>query len=329
MTFRILPGFSQRRTCYIPRLERLDDRALPAVSSSLVNGVLTLKGDNRANTILIQDDPTGLTIIRDGINQVIPPGPTSPSTIVIKTGAGRDAVGYTSTGTPQSGTRIVRILLGKGNDTVTANINAGLSGSAALQINVQGGHGKDTFRSVVQGDLAGSSSLQLGFTGGAGTDNYFVESTAQVLDHASLILNAIGGNGRNMLAANLEGPIAAGAAVSINLSGGPARDTIFTSYRGLLDGTLAVHQDGGAGNDVVSSLITARNGSNGQVQVAESGGTGDDRMTLQVHHPGAANALQVSATMDGGPGQDFGRATSDVLVQNIELPLFGGQIVPS
>src|SRR5262249_58196067 len=106
-------------------------------------------------------------------------------------------------------------LLGKGNDLVTANINGGLSGTAGLQINVQGSRGKATFRSFVQGDLAGSSSLQLGFTGARGAASYFVESTARVLDTASLLLSAVGGAGRNNFAANLDGAIAAGASGSV------------------------------------------------------------------------------------------------------------------
>jgi hypothetical protein len=97
----------------------------------------------------------------------------------------------------------------------------------------------------------------------------------------------------------------------------------------MLDGTLTVNQDGAGGNDVVSSLITAKNGSSGQVQVNEEGGSGADRMALEVHQAGSANTLQVSGTLDGGPGQDFGRATSNVVVLNIERPLLGGQIVPS
>jgi hypothetical protein len=328
MNFRIFPGIAVRRNRCVLRLERLEDRSLPAVTLSPVsNGILTLKGDNRPNMIRIQDDATGLTITGDGVTNVFPPGQDSPTTIVIKTLSGRDTVEYDSNSTPSSGTRIVNVMLGKGNDLVSANINGGLSGTAGLQVNVQGSRGKATFRSFIQGDLTGSSSLQLSFTGGRGAAGYFVQSTAQLLDSASLILNALGGAGRNNFAANLDGAIAAGASVSVNLNGGAERDTIFTTYRGMLDGTLTVHQDGSAGNDVVSSFVTARNGSRGQAAVAETGGPGNDRMTLEAREQGSAGTLHVTATMDGGLGQDFGRVTSNVVVENIELPLLGGQVV--
>jgi hypothetical protein len=328
MGFRIFPGTTARRRRCVLRLERLEDRSVPAVTlSPVTDGVLTLKGDNRPNVIRIQDDATGLTVTGDGVTNVFPAGQDSPTTIVIKTLGGRDTVEYDSNDTPNSGTRIINVMLGKGNDLVTANVNGGLSGTAALRINVQGSRGKATFRSFVQGDLAGSSLLQLGFTGARGAAGYFVESTAQILDSANLLLSAVGGAGRNNFAANLSGAIAAGATVSVNLAGGVERDTIFTTYRGMLDGALTVRQDGNPGNDVLSSFVTARSGSQGQATVAETGGPGNDRLTLEVREQGSAGTLHETATMDGGPGQDFGRVTSNVVVQNIELPLFGGQIV--
>src|SRR5262249_21379193 len=96
---------------------------------------------------------------------------------------------------------------------------------------------------------------------------------------------------------------------------------------GMLDGALTVHQDGNGGNDVVSSFVTARSNSQGQAVVAETGGPGNDRMTLEGRGQGTASTLGVTATMDGGAGPDCGRRTSNVVVTNIELPLFGGQIV--
>ena len=70
MSFRIFPGTPGRRCRCVPRVECLEDRALLTVTSSgVIGGVLTLTGDNGANTILLQDDATGLTITRDGVGQ--------------------------------------------------------------------------------------------------------------------------------------------------------------------------------------------------------------------------------------------------------------------
>src|SRR5438034_321947 len=91
---------SFRRT-FTPRLESLDDRAMPSATVPFTedNGILTIRGDQHANTIVVTDDGTGaanaVQVTIDGHDYFSQGAVTK---IVVNSGGGADTVRYELTG---------------------------------------------------------------------------------------------------------------------------------------------------------------------------------------------------------------------------------------
>ena len=73
---------------------------------------------------------------------------------------------------------------------------------------------------------------------------------------------------------------------------------------------------GGAGDDRIAARFGLEGQTAGSLAVAVEGNAGDDDLELALF--GVAGLDDLFALLDGGPGFDTGRATSNVLVKNIE-----------
>src|SRR5262249_61623841 len=106
--------------------------------------------------------------------------------------------------------------------------------------------------------------------------------------------------------------------------GGGGRDRVDFNYRGEIDGALSVLLDGGPGDDGLSAFFTravvvAEPGSGGAVvPSAVLGGPGRDAALFLVSKLNPADPLAVAATLDGGPGTDFGTHTANVAAVGVE-----------
>jgi hypothetical protein len=234
------------------RLERLDERTLPSVSVAQSGGTLTITGDQRANTVQVQDDGTagGLTVTVDGTGYPIS-GPVTA--VVINTRGGNDRVSYDLTGDYVGTTRTVTVSLGNGDDTFTADLGHRIDAASGLTLTVDGGNGKDNLSVTGSGGgpVAGTLSVQL--RGGNGTDTIGFNYAAEV--DASVSITADGGNGKDTITGTVAvGANSTGSVVAHEL-GGNGSDTLGLSVTG--DGLaglagLDAAVDTGHGKDAVT-----------------------------------------------------------------------------
>jgi Ca2+-binding RTX toxin-like protein len=159
--------FTTRKT-FVPRFELLETRECPAVLATLSAGVLTVIGDQAANTILVSDQGADgiLDVTSDGQAVTIQGGVASKdavATIRISGQGGDDDLRVdASVNTLDAAGLLARspdVVLqgGKGNDTL-ATTNGGIVGGLAGVVN-----------GVVVGPVVGNAFLD----GGAGNDLLF------------------------------------------------------------------------------------------------------------------------------------------------------------
>src|SRR5262245_10489452 len=145
---------------FLPNLEALADRIVPAVSAIFQGGQLVVSGDELDNTITISRDAAGTILVNNGQVPIAVGTPTVANTIVILVngGSGSDAVSLDET---NGALPRARILGGSGNDTLI-----GGSGNDTLS----GGEGDDTLLGMGRSDvLSGGSGNDL-MDGGTGDD---------------------------------------------------------------------------------------------------------------------------------------------------------------
>lgn len=166
---------------FIPRLDILDDRCVPAVLVELQGTVLTITGDAGDNSITITDtgkeavyqDPGerfgGITVVADGETFLID---TEVTAILVNTFAGADSVVYDLTDF-LAVTRLIDVQLGKGADTFTANLTGQVidGESTNVAINAYGQGGGDTLVLNAEGVTVNPGArLDVYFEGAAGRD---------------------------------------------------------------------------------------------------------------------------------------------------------------
>src|SRR4051794_39325115 len=106
-----------------PRLECLETRCVMSASVIEKGTTLLIRGDSRANDIVIQDngqDSAGnITVILDGVSTT---SVGSITRIVVKSGNRDDTVSYQTTGDFSAISRDVQVWLGNGSDTFMASL---------------------------------------------------------------------------------------------------------------------------------------------------------------------------------------------------------------
>jgi hypothetical protein len=256
MAFR--SGRRPRR--FVPRLEPLDDRALPSVTFTETDGTLTILGDQRANTIVVTDTGTEDA----GAIQVTADGQTYTSVgavtrIVITGRGGADNVTYTLTG-DLSGDRAVEANLGNQHDSFTANLQGGLAGGAALSVRALGGNGHDTLTLNAAGvDVAAGATLSVDFNGGNGNDVLLTTFSGLLAGTATFTSN--GGNGKDSV----------GGRISLGTSEPDENGETTPS-----NGSLTVNFLGGNGVDAMALSVEGADGLGTPLVATVNGGNGKD-----------------------------------------------------
>jgi Ca2+-binding RTX toxin-like protein len=311
---------------FVPALESLDERLLPAVTASLSAsaGILTVFGDAGNNSIVVSRNAAGRILVNGG------------------------AVAISGGTATVANTRLVQVFGQDGNDTITLDESNGALPAA----NLFGGSGNDTLTGGSGNDLlfgqsgndvlfgkGGNDQLFGGdgddvLTGGTGNDQVFGQSGNDRMiwnpgDGTDLneggdgtdtvVVN--GGNGAETFTATPNGSrvrfdrtspapfsldIGTTENLVVNMNGG---DDVFTGSNGLAP-LISLTVDGGAGNDT----ITGGDGNDTLI-----GGDGNDVITggrgSDVALMGAGNDVFV---WNPGDGSDMveGQAGADTMIFN-------------
>jgi hypothetical protein len=250
---------------FIPRLQPLDERALPSSSQPFVEShcTVTIQGGRGDNTITVSDDGTnnpgalfvqidGQTFQTQGIVKHI----------VINSGGGADTVIY-ELNSQIDVRRTVDVDLGNQNDSFVASLHAPVGETGALKIRVDGGNGDDHLSVETAGaDVHRGGLLAVGFDGGNGSDTLnmgysgFLNGTAKFF--------ADGGNGKDTVVGNIAlssyeesetgGSIQSNGDLTVCFGGGNGKDDIaldVVNTDGLSSLDAAVF--GGHGKDTIAA----------------------------------------------------------------------------
>jgi hypothetical protein len=282
----------------VPSVEPLEERWVPSCTVRLSGDVLTIRGGGSAHNIRILDNGTsgagavsarcdGRTFQASGAVRVIQ----------VRTGGGNDRIDYALSGNVAAGAqRIVDINPGGGRNTFTFELNGSLQSRAALALRYNGGGGADRVTGTVRENLTTQASLVLVLNGGGGADRLNVDATGSTVGFASALVANVGGSAGN--------------------------DTVGFTYSGGDQGVISARIAGDNGNDRASADITITNNQGGTfrpiVSTQVTGGNGRDNLRLALRRTKPTSPLLLNTTLDGGPGQDTGAATADVLVLNVE-----------
>jgi Ca2+-binding RTX toxin-like protein len=306
---------------FVPALESLGDRILPAVTAFFAPpaGILTVLGDAGNNTIVVSRDAAGNILVNAGTVAVLGGTPTVANTTSLSVFglAGDDAITLDeSNGALPKGL----LLGGSGNDTLTG-------GSGADQLFGQSGN--DVLLGKGGADLLFGGAGNDVLTGGAGDDQVFGEAgndrmiwnpgEGTDLNEGGAGTDTVevnGGNGAETFIATPNGTrvrfdrvaparffidIGTSENLVVNMNGG---DDTFTGSNGLA-GLISLAVDGGAGNDTITGGDGADRLSGGDGNDLINGGRGNDALfggagdDTFVWNPGDG-----SDTLEGGDGTD-------------------------
>jgi hypothetical protein len=278
----------RKRNRVVPRVEALEERQVLSCTVGVSNGVMTITGDNGANTVKIDQTFLGnVTVHADSLTT----SAAGIKEIRINTLGGPDTVKYNlnsilpflpSLRTTQYGSQTIKVNLGAGNDKFqTAMCPQHLKAGASLAFDVKGGSDNDDLRV----DMA-----TYAFAPDAG---------------ASLSVRLDGGFGSDYVAAKYKGELDGN--LSIVVIGGPSA--------GLFAGL--------DGSDTVAANVQLTTGphnhSEGLAYVRVLGGFGSDKLTLATRKESSWDPAAVDAAADGGPGFDTLTRTSNVNKKSCEL----------
>ena len=284
------------RLVELTRPEMLDIRVLPAVTAtfSAAQGVLTVIGDAKDNTIAVSRDAAGSILVNGGAVSVLGGKATVANTKLIQI-FGLDGNDNLSLDETNGALPNANIFGGAGNDTIT-----GGSGNDQLF----GEAGNDTLLGKGGNDLLFGGDGNDRLTGGAGTDQVFGQAGDDLMiwnpgDGTDLneggdgndTVDVEGGNGDENFTITANG-----SRVRVDrVSPAPFSVDIGTTENLIVDGN--------GGND----QITAGNGLAPLIHITENGGAGNDSLI-----GGDGND-----TLIGGDGNDSivgGRGADTVLM---------------
>jgi Ca2+-binding RTX toxin-like protein len=306
----------------VPRVEALEERALPFCSIIQLGTTITILGSNLADQVAITDNGTGTVSVLCDQNPT-PQVFLGIDTINVRTFGGPDLVTYQLAGSV-FGHRTVNVDLGAGKDTFRAFLNQNnplaltlnqnsILNNSSLDFNIFGRQGNDNLSVDLSNGFTIGNNARLGIllNGGAGNDRLAVNATQGNLNPPSLDLV----QGTNLSSQGL---------FDVRLLGGPGVDRTAFAYQGDLNGTLKLNTDGGQGRDTTVANIDATTPSSGTVQARVRGGAGNDNLTLNVRQPAGVCltlpcGLMIDALIDGGPGFDVCHGTTNVKKINCEL----------
>jgi hypothetical protein len=175
---------------FVPRLEGLEVREVPAVQIFVTEHVLHIFGAANANVITVRDNGQGTITVNAGSEHFTASGIDG---VQIATGAGGDRVNYKLTG-PLKIAENIKVWLGKGADKANFNFSDGIAAGGHLKLTVDGGPGTDR-ETVKIGSVAKGGSADLDMNGGKGYDTLQLDTSGKVAGYLKATLN--GGAGHN------------------------------------------------------------------------------------------------------------------------------------
>jgi hypothetical protein len=176
---------SQRATRFVPQLESLEVREVPAIQILNTGHTLQIIGDAQANTISILDNGQGTISVSVGTEQFTL---TGINNVKIDTRAGDDTVNYKLTG-PLEVTESIEAWLGKGSDTSSFNFGHGIASDGNLTLKVHDGTGADQ-NTVKIGAIALGGSVSVNVDGGTGVNT--IDRKTPDMELGKLDVNVIG-----------------------------------------------------------------------------------------------------------------------------------------
>lgn len=217
------------RDRFVPRVEALEDRLVPALTIRQVGGLLRITGEDKLNDFI----------------QINDAGTTAPGSVVVVA----NAQSYFSTSPI---TRIV-VRTGGGNDTVTYQMVRQLAAGNVRNIRVDTGNGHDTVTMNLAGLFASTSSMRIAAHLGAGADTFNLNAPSIIVQlNAFLSVDSFSGGGNDQTNLNLATRV--DGAIFIRLRGEDDHDR-FEANGGTAPGStgfLGVRLDGGEGLDVMA-----------------------------------------------------------------------------
>jgi hypothetical protein len=239
-----------RSNRFIPRLEVLNERALPSVTAEVEGGILRILGDQQANDIVINDNGTSGT---DAITVTVDGEPLdftlteAVTDVVVKSAGQQDTVTYNLTADLAT-TRTVEVWLGNQHDTFTGNLGAwAVTADGDLTLTVHGGNGHDTLDVTGTGNVDGSLTVEL--LGGNGKDDIGVDLAG--VFNGTIDLTVSGGNGKDLVRGDVTAAAESTGTVTAEFNGNNGRDDLGLIVDGDgVDGlTVDAQLDGGHGRD--------------------------------------------------------------------------------
>jgi hypothetical protein len=255
----------QRRRSFLPRLELLEERCVPACTVTPSGTTLTITGDNNANTVVLDDNGAGaITVTCDGAVS----GPFANIQFInVSTGSGNDAVFYNLNDNLLTGqVRVLSVALGQGNDffrarskEINATTDADLNANSRLTINASGQQGRDTFLFDFSKDfdINAGAVFQVLVNGNKDRDVVAVDLLGQL--DGNFTLTANGNEDRDKLAATVGLEVGSTGSLNVTLNGQGADDLLglmVTRSRNVTT-TVIGQVNGGAGVNqaIVSNFV--------------------------------------------------------------------------
>jgi hypothetical protein len=277
------PRARSPRAKFVPGLEALDDRIVPAAITTNLNthtGALTITGTDKRDVITISDTGTNgnsAVTVRDGRHHLLfhsGTGRMRVKDITVNTRDGDDTAAYRLTGNAVTLHRTLNAQFGKGNNNFRALLQGGLSGASFVMFTATGGNVHNDFRAEVDGGIHDSSFLAFFFTGGDGPDQLNVDAAHNV---------------------NID----ASAQMTLQLDGRGQGDGLDVVYAGRLQGAFFLDVFGNGGNDTASARLDLTDASTGRLLGPVSPNSGSPAASVR----GGAGADTLAFLVRGQPGQ--------------------------
>lgn len=217
-----------KRSHLSPRLERLSEKIIPAVTASFSGGILTITGDSAANRIILEIDADGDILLND---DSVAGDPTVFNTdnISVRAGGGKDF-----------------IQIDQRNGTFGPGLTAETTGESEIEFVIDGGGGMDALQvfapHVVDRIEVGSKGFNLNQDDDVDVTLTAMEKFLVILGDAGGVIDASGSPATGdafPLGVYLEGSI---DFVACTLIGGAGNDTLAPGFG---DNSLSA----GAGDD--------------------------------------------------------------------------------
>jgi hypothetical protein len=197
----------------------------------------------------------------------------------------------------------IRVKMHGSNDTINYNLTKTPSSGVVRVVNVFFANGNNnTFAANLLSNLGSNDIIAINVRGGAGS--------------ARETVNALSTNVPNT------------SGLGVTLGGGNAGQDILTvNYAGQMAGLLDLSFNGGAGGrDLMAGNLTFNSGSSGLLTADLEGHGSLNSLSLVPVRSNPADTLGVDAMINGGPGTNQARYTSNVFVTGITFnePVGGG-----